>query len=189
MIELKPVNGVSIHPTARIAKNASLLNDVRIGADVSIWPGVVARGDHHEIVIGDGSNVQDNAIIHESHDSSTVIGENVTIGHGAIIHGCTIGDNCIIGMGSVIMDNAVIGENCLIGAGAVVSKNVNIPANSVVMGLPGKVRREMTAEEIAYNAYSAKEYQECSRTMVDEGVFWWGKDVPEDLPLIRLKRD
>ncbi len=189
MIKLNPINGVSIHPSARIAKNASLLNDVRIGVDVSIWPGVVARGDHHEIIIGDGSNVQDNVVIHTSHDSTTVIGKNVTVGHGAIIHGCTIGDNCIIGMGSVVMDNAVIGENCLIGAGAVVSKNVKIPANSVVMGLPGKVRREMTQEEIDYNAYSAKEYQHCSKTLADEGVFWWGKDVPEDLPLIRLKSE
>ncbi len=188
MIELHDIDSVSIHPSARIAKNATLLNDVRVEANVSIWPGVVARGDHHEIIIGEGSNVQDNAVLHVSHDSTTIIGKNVTIGHAAIIHGCQIGDNCIIGMGSTIMDNAVIGKNCLIGAGAVVSKNVVIPDNSVVMGLPGKVRRETTPDEIAYNEYSAHEYQICSKTLADAGVFWWGNEVPEDEPLIRLKK-
>ena len=189
MLELLPIDEVKLHPTARIAKNVTLLHDITIGENSSVWPGVVARGDHHAIVIGNNSNVQDNAIIHVSHDSITYIGNNVTVGHGAIIHGCTINDNCIIGMGAVVMDNAIIGEDSVIGAGAVISKGVVIPPHSIVMGIPGKVRREATQGEVNYNAYSAWEYAESSKQLADAGVFWYGNQVPDGLDSIRLKKD
>lgn len=188
MNKTTPIDGVILADSSRIAKNATLLHDVRVGDESSIWPGVVARGDHFPIIIGARSNVQDNCIIHVSHEDATIVGNDVTIGHGAILHGCTIHDRTIVGMGSIIMDGAEIGEDCLIGAGALIPKGVKIPPKSVVMGMPGKVKRQLTDEEIAYNVFSAKEYVETSGELASQGVFFFGNNVPEDLDLIRLKR-
>ena len=137
-----------------IAKNATVVGDVQIGKDVSIWYGAVLRGDSGCISIGDGSNVQDNAVLHEK----ITIGKNCTIGHGAIVHGCTIGDNCIVGMGSIVLDGAVIGENCMIGAGALVTGKMNAPAGTLILGNPAKVVRELTEEQIEHNLQSAENY-------------------------------
>lgn len=137
-----------------IAENATVVGDVQLGEGVSIWYGAVLRGDSGRISIGNGSNIQDNAVLHEK----TTIGENCTIGHGAIVHGCTIGNNCIVGMGSIVLDGAVIGENCMIGAGALVTGKMNAPAGSLILGNPAKVVKELTEEQIAHNAQSAENY-------------------------------
>ena len=139
-----------------IAKNATVVGDVQFGNDVNIWYGAVLRGDSGCISIGDGSNVQDNAVLHEK----VTIGKNCTIGHGAIVHGCTIGDNCIVGMGAIVLDGAVIGENCMIGAGALVTGKMNAPAGSLILGNPAKVVKELTEEQIAHNLYNAEHYVE-----------------------------
>ena len=139
---------------AYIAPNATVVGDVTLGKQVSIWYGAVLRGDHGAIVIGDGTNIQDNCVVHEK----TTIGKNCTVGHGAIVHGCTIGDNTMVGMGSIVLTGAVIGENCSIGAGAVVTGKTVAPAGPVLLGSPAKVVKQATAEMIAGNAESARFY-------------------------------
>ena len=131
-----------------ISESAAVIGDVILGNEVNIWFGAVLRGDMHYIRVGSYSNIQDNAVVHVTTAvSPTTIGKNVTVGHGAIIHGCTIEDNCMIGMGSVVMDDAVVGEGSLIGAGALVSPNMEIPPKSLVVGMPGKVVRKVSAQE------------------------------------------
>ncbi len=128
-----------VHPSAYVAPTAVIVGDVTIEEGVSIWDGAVIRGDVSYIKIGKNSNVQDNAVIHVSHDVPTIIGENVTIGHLAMVHAAKIEDNVIIGINSVVLDNAVIGEGSIDGAGAVVTSNTKIPPNSLVLGIPAKV--------------------------------------------------
>lgn len=130
------------------APGSFVLGNVICGENVSIWFNAVVRADGRTIRIGKNSNIQDNCTLHIEHDNDIVIGENVSIGHNAIIHGCTIGDNCIVGMGAIIMNRAVIGKNCIIGAGTVVTEDVQIPDNSLVVGVPGRVKRELSEEEI-----------------------------------------
>ena len=144
-----------------IAPNATVVGDVTLGENVSIWYGAVLRGDHGAIVVGDGSNIQDNCVVHEQ----TVIGKNCTVGHGAIVHGCTIGDNTVVGMGSIVLTGAVIGENCVIGAGAVVTGKTVAPAGSVLLGSPAKVVKQATPEMIAGNAKSAQDYIQMAQNM------------------------
>lgn len=141
---LKP----EIHSDTFIADNATIIGDVRIGKGSSIWYGAVLRGDIESITIGEFTNVQDNSVIHTETSTPTKIGNYTVIGHNAIVHGCTIGNNCLIGMGAIILNRAVIGDNCIIGAGALVSEGKTIPPNSLVLGVPGKVIREVTDEEI-----------------------------------------
>ena len=144
-----------------IAPNATVVGDVTLGENVTIWYGAVLRGDHGAIVVGDGSNIQDNCVLHEH----TVIGKNCTVGHGAIVHGCTIGDNTVVGMGSIVLTGAVIGENCVIGAGALVTGKMVAPAGSVLLGNPAKVVKEATPEMIAGNAKSARDYIQMAQNM------------------------
>jgi carbonic anhydrase/acetyltransferase-like protein (isoleucine patch superfamily) len=141
-----------------IAPDAVLTGDIVIGADVGIWFGVVARGDIERISIGARSNVQDNCVLHTDSQHPLVIGENCTIGHAAIVHGCTIGDNTLIGMGATVLNGAVIGRNCLIGANALVTEGKVIPDNSLVMGAPAKVVREIDAAGEAGLTASADRY-------------------------------
>lgn len=148
-----------------IAPGAIVLGDVTLGEDVGIWYHATVRGDRATIVIGKGSNVQDNAVVHVDAEHSVTIGENVTIGHSAIIHGCEIGDNSLIGMGAIIMNGARIGKNCIVAAGALVTQNTQIPDNSLVLGNPAKIKREVTADEIAGNLRNAKAYVEEARHM------------------------
>ncbi len=138
---------------------AVILGDVVLADGVSIWPHAVLRGDANHIEIGKNSNVQDNAVLHCSESYPTVIGDDCTIGHCAVINGATIGDLCIIGMNSTILDGAVIGDECIIGAGAVVTGRTLIPPRSVVTGVPGKVLRhnDMTLKEKAQK--SSENYQ------------------------------
>ena len=123
-----------------IAENATLIGDVTIGSNSSIWFGAVLRGDMHYIKIGKNVSVQDNSVMHGTASKyPTIVGDNVSIGHNAIIHGCVIGNNCLVGMGSVILEGAEIGDWCIIGAGAVITEKARIPPNSIVLGIPGKV--------------------------------------------------
>ena len=138
-----------ISPDAFVAPSADIIGRVKIAADASVWFGAVIRGDEAPISIGEGSNVQDNAVLHCDHQSPMNIGHNVTVGHGAIVHGATIGDNVLIGMGAVILNGAKIGDNCIVGAGAVVKENADIPADSMLVGVPAKVIRTLDEAAVA----------------------------------------
>ena len=131
-----------------VSENAMVIGDVSLGDEVNIWFGAVLRGDMHYIKIGNRTNIQDNSVVHVTTGvSPTNIGNGVTVGHGAIIHGCTIEDDCLIGMGAILMDDAVIGTGTLIVAGALIPPNMKIPQNSLVVGAPGKVIRQITEVE------------------------------------------
>lgn len=148
-----------IHPDVGwIAPTAVLVGDIIVGAEVGIWFGVVARGDIETIRIGARTNVQENCVLHTDTGYPLNIGENCTIGHSAIVHGCTIGDNTLIGMGATVLNGATIGKNCLIGAGALITENKIIPDNSMVLGAPGKVVREIDAEGVEKLRASAERY-------------------------------
>lgn len=144
-----PFNGKSptIADDAFVAPTAVLIGDVTIKSRASIWFGVVLRGDVASIQVGSGSNVQDNTVVHVDQDAPTTIGESVTIGHGAIVHGCAIANGCQVGMGAIVLSHAVVDEGSMIAAGAVVPEGTNVPPNSVVMGVPGRVRRDVSTAE------------------------------------------
>lgn len=131
-----------------IAEGAVVRGNVSMGEDVNIWYHATVRGDKASILIGAGTNIQDNAVVHVDTNHPVVIGEGVTIGHSAVIHGCTIGNNCLVGMGAIIMNGARIGNHCMIGAGALVLQNTEVPDNSLILGNPAKVKRELTEAEI-----------------------------------------
>ena len=131
-----------------ISETAVIIGDVKIGDNVSVWFGVVLRGDVAPIEIGNNTNIQDNSVVHSEVGYPTKIGNGVTIGHNSIIHGCEIGDNTLIGMGSIILNGAKIGKNCIIGAGSVITEGKVIEDNSLVLGVPGKIVRKVTDEEI-----------------------------------------
>ena len=141
-----------------IAQGAVVCGDVTLGNNVSIWYNAVVRGDMAPITIGDETNIQECCVLHVSEDIPLVLGKGVTVGHGAILHSCTIGDNSLIGMGAIVLDGAKIGKNCIIGAGALVTGGTEIPDGSLVIGSPAKVKREMRPEEIEANRKNAEEY-------------------------------
>ena len=143
-----------------IAPGAVVLGDVHLGEDVGIWYHATVRGDRSSITVGKGSNIQDNCVVHVEAEHPVVIGENVTIGHSAIVHGCTIGNNTLVGMGAILMNGCRIGKNCIIGAGAIVTEGKEIPDNSLVIGCPGKVLRQVTEEEIQKSLENARLYVE-----------------------------
>lgn len=139
-----------IDPSAFVDESAQVIGDVVIGAESSVWMQTVIRGDVNYIRIGARSNVQDGTIVHVQHDTHpTVIGHDVTIGHGAVVHGCTISDRVLVGMGAIILNGARIGEDCIIAAGTLVTEGTIIPPRSMVMGSPGKVRRPLTDGDLA----------------------------------------
>jgi carbonic anhydrase/acetyltransferase-like protein (isoleucine patch superfamily) len=141
-----------------IAPSASVIGKVKLERFASVWFGAVIRGDNELITIGENSNVQDGAVMHTDPGLPLTVGKGCTIGHKAILHGCTIGDNTLIGMGAVILNRAKIGRNCLIGANALITEGKEIPDNSLVMGQPGKIVGELNAEAIARLAKSAETY-------------------------------
>ena len=149
---------------AMIADNATVVGDVRLGKDVGIWFGVTIRGDDSSITIGEGSNVQDNSCIHVDVGAPLKMGRGVTVGHCVTMHGVEVGDYSLIGMGSIILGGAQIGEYCLIGAGALIKENAVIPPRSVVLGMPGKVVRQVTEEEMVGMRWRADHYVERART-------------------------
>ena len=146
-----------IDPSCFVHKTASVIGQVALGANVSIFPCAVLRGDIAAITVGENSNIQDNACLHVNYDAPCQIGAGVSIGHGAVVHGSKIGDNVIIGMNAVVMESE-IGPNCIIGAGAVVPAGKNIPAGSLVMGVPAKVVRPLDEDEVNGILQNAREY-------------------------------
>jgi carbonic anhydrase/acetyltransferase-like protein (isoleucine patch superfamily) len=143
-----PTSPTRIHPTVFVAETATIVGEVTIYQDASIWFGAVIRGDADRIVIGEGTNVQDGAVIHCDANFPTTIGKRVVIGHRAVVHGATIADNVMIGIGAIVLNGARVGEYSIIAAGAIVTEGADIPPRSLVMGVPGKVVREVTDEEI-----------------------------------------
>lgn len=143
---------------AWVAPSAQVIGRVTLGEDVGIWWGAVLRGDINTITIGARSNIQDNAVVHLADNYGVELGEDVVVGHGAIIHACKIGNNVLVGMGSIVMDGAEIGDDCVIAAGALVPPGKKIPAGSLVVGAPGKVARETTQAERDSNRAMARKY-------------------------------
>ena len=154
----------SIHPDAYISPEATIIGNVTIGAFSSVWPGVVIRGDNDAITIGAGTNIQEGTVLHIDEGCPLKIGDNVTIGHQAMLHGCTIEDGALIGIQAVILNNAVIGKSCLVGAGAVVTEGKEFPPGSLIIGAPAKVARELSPENIARLKTSAEHYIERAST-------------------------
>lgn len=154
-------------PTAFLHPTSVVIGKVTLGEQVSVWPCAVLRADIAEIIIGDNSNVQDNACIHVNHNAPAIIGKGVTIGHGAIVHGSKIGDNCLIGMNAVVLESE-IGPNCIVGAGSVVTAGKNIPSGSLVMGVPAKIIRELTEDEINGILQNGREYLELAAQFKDD---------------------
>ena len=143
-----------------LARTAVVLGDVTIGAHSSVWYGAVLRGDINRIVIGHHTNIQDNAVLHLAGDFPCLVGNWVTVGHGAIVHACTVGDEVLVGMGAVILDGAVIGKQSIIGAKALVTQGMKIPPGSLVLGAPAKIVRQLTKKERAGLKWRAEHYDD-----------------------------
>jgi carbonic anhydrase/acetyltransferase-like protein (isoleucine patch superfamily) len=148
----------TVDATAFGAANATLVGDVTVGAEASIWFGAVMRGDADHLELGARSNLQDNAVVHADAGAPAIIGEDVSIGHAAVVHGCRIEDGCLIGMNATVLNHAVVGAQSLVAAGAVVLEGTVIPPRSLVAGVPAKVRRPLTDDEIAAMAGNARTY-------------------------------
>ena len=158
---------LAVDPTAFVAPGAVLVGDVTVGAESSLWYGVVARGDMEPIIIGRRTNVQDGTVIHVDVELPTKIGNNVTIGHRCVIHGCTLEDGCLVGIGAVVLSGARVGEGSLIAAGAVVREGIVVPPGVLYAGVPGKILRELSETEkarVAENSLSYVEYARRYRT-------------------------
>lgn len=148
---LRPFRGTMprVHPTAYIDDSAQIIGDVEIGEDSSVWMCVVIRGDVHHIRIGRRTNVQDGTIVHVMRGTHpTAIGDEVTVGHGAVIHGCTIQDRCLIGMGAILLNGVTIGHDSIVAAGTLLPEGTTVPPRSLVMGAPGRVRRALSDAEV-----------------------------------------
>lgn len=154
-------------PNAFVHKTAVLTGNVTLGENASVWPCAVLRADIAAITVGDNSNIQDNACVHVNYNCPAVIGKGVTVGHGAVVHGSKIGDNCLIGMNAVVLESE-IGPNCLIGAGSVVTAGKSIPSGSLVMGVPAKVVRELSEDEINSMLQNAREYVRLAKEYKDK---------------------
>lgn len=147
-----------IHETAFVAPNSVVIGDVVLGENTTIWYNAVLRGDIDKIVVGDNTNIQEGCILHCKEGSDIKIGSHVTIGHGAILHSCQIGNNTLVGMGAIVLDGSEIGNNCLIAAGSVVTSRSKIPDGSLLVGSPAKVKRELSEQEISDIKNNANEY-------------------------------
>lgn len=164
-----------------VAQGARLIGDVQIGAESSIWFNAVLRGDVAPIVIGPRTNVQDNAVIHGTwNKAATTVGEGVTIGHSAILHGCRIGDECLVGMGAIVMDLVQVGPRCIIGAGSLLTEGSVFPEKSLILGRPGKVVRPLTDEELAFLPKSAQNYITYTSWYAESVVLSNGSSAPEN---------
>ena len=152
-----------IHKTAFIAPGAHIVGDVILKKDCSVWYNTVARADINQIVIGERSNIQDNSVIHLENDQGVIIEDDVTIGHNAIIHGCTIKNGALIGMGAIIMNGATIGRGAVVGAGAVVKENMLVKDHELVVGVPGKVVKTLSKEVMEQNIQWARKYVKLAR--------------------------
>jgi carbonic anhydrase/acetyltransferase-like protein (isoleucine patch superfamily) len=148
---------------AWVADSAQVMGNVSLGADSSVWFGTVLRGDTESITIGRGSNIQDGSVMHADIGMPIVLGENVTVGHKVMLHGCSIGDDTLIGIGAIVLNGARIGKNCLVGAGALVTEGKEFPDGSMIIGSPAKAVRPLTPEQIASVRQSARHYVENAR--------------------------
>tara|TARA_R110002049_G_scaffold22203_3_gene79881 strand:+ start:100 stop:630 length:531 start_codon:yes stop_codon:yes gene_type:complete len=164
--EFSPQIGEGVY----IAPSADVIGRVYLDKNVNLWHQVVARGDVNDIRIGEGTNIQDLTMLHVVEEIPLIIGKGVSVGHGAIIHACTIGDNCLIGMGSIILDGAVIGNNCVVAAGSVVPPGKTYPAKSMIMGSPAKVARPLTDKELDGYGNHFKSYIDYKDEFLDEAV-------------------
>jgi gamma-carbonic anhydrase len=153
-----------------LARTAVVVGDVTLGDSASVWYGAVLRGDINRIVVGEGSNIQDNAVVHLADDFPALIGRFVTIGHSAIVHACTIGDESLIGMGATILDGAVIGRQCIVGAQALVTQHMQVPDGSLVLGAPAKVVKALTPEQRAGLKHWADKYVENAAYCLQHGL-------------------
>ena len=145
---------------AFVAANATVLGDVVLGQDSSVWYGAVLRGDEDALVLDEGCNVQDNAVVHCDAGFPVHLGKNVTVGHCALVHGCTVGDGSLIGMHATLLNHCVVGKNCIIGAGALVPEGMVIPDNSVAVGVPARVIKQVSAAQVEANLHNAAHYVE-----------------------------
>jgi carbonic anhydrase/acetyltransferase-like protein (isoleucine patch superfamily) len=148
-----------VHTQAWVAPSAQVMGQVSVGAGASIWFGTVVRGDTERITIGADSNIQDASVLHADAGQPLVIGERVTVGHQAMLHGCTVGDESLIGIGAIVLNGAKIGKNCLVGAGALVTEGKEFPDGSMILGSPAKVVRQLTPEQIEGLRQSAQHYK------------------------------
>jgi carbonic anhydrase/acetyltransferase-like protein (isoleucine patch superfamily) len=171
---LKPYKGIwpRLHETVFVEESAQVIGEVEIGAHSSIWFNAVVRGDVHHVKIGERTNVQDNCVLHVTKDTHPlIIGSDVTIGHSVTLHGCTVRDRCLIGMGANVLDGVEIGEDSIVGAGSVVTEGIKISPRSLVLGVPGRVVRGLRDEEVAGIAQSARNYMGYTKDYVE------GKDI------------
>lgn len=143
-----------------IAPNAVVIGDVQLSKDASVWFNATLRGDNEPIVVGEGSNIQDGSVIHTDPGYKCLIGKNVTVGHMVMLHGCEIGDGSLIGIGSVVLNGAKIGKNCIIGAKALITEGMEVPDGSMVLGIPAKIKKELTLEEQSIPSLNAHHYIE-----------------------------
>ena len=147
-----------VDPSAWVADSAQVMGAVTLGADSSVWFGTVVRGDTETITIGLGSNIQDGSVMHADVGRPIVVGNHVTVGHKVMLHGCTIGDDSLIGIGAVVLNGAKIGRNCLVGAGALVTEGKEFPDGSMIIGSPAKAVRQLTPEQMEGLRWSARHY-------------------------------
>jgi carbonic anhydrase/acetyltransferase-like protein (isoleucine patch superfamily) len=161
---IREVNGhkPKIHPTAFVHETAEIIGKVTVEKDASVWPYAVLRGDIAEIVVGEGTNVQDNTVVHTNENKPTILGKRVSVGHSVILHGCTVKDDCIVGMGSILLDGVTVEEECIVGAGAVVSPNTTVPRGHLALGVPARSIRALKPEDLEHIKKNAAHYYELS---------------------------
>jgi carbonic anhydrase/acetyltransferase-like protein (isoleucine patch superfamily) len=157
-------NTPDIDPSAYIHESAEVIGKVTVKKNASIWPNAVIRGDIEEIIIGEGTNIQDNTVIHTDIGTPTILGKGISVGHSVILHSCTVKDNCLVGMGAILLEGVVVEEECLIGAGALVSPGKTILRGSLVIGVPARVKRALDAEEIDHIKSNADDYLKLSES-------------------------
>ncbi len=170
-----PYKGISprLHPTVLVMDGATVVGDVELGEGSSVWPGVVVRGDVCHVRIGARTNLQDGTVVHVTTGTHpTIVGDDVTVGHRAVLHGCTIRDRCLVGIGAIVLDGAVVGPDAFVGAGALVTPGTVVPPGTMFLGAPGRVKRALTPEELAGLRASAAHYVEIAAQYRADG---WGK--------------
>ncbi len=159
MIEAYQGKVPSFGKHARVHSSATVIGDVSLADDVSLWPGSVLRGDYNSIKVGRGSNIQDNAVLHNDHTHPCEVGEDCVVGHLACVHGSKVGHRCLIGIHAILLNGSIIGDECVIGAGTLIPEGKVIPPRSLVLGVPGKIIRQVTDEEVAKTLLSAEHYR------------------------------
>src|SRR6476659_8050770 len=160
MIRIFKNHAPRVAPSAYVDESAQVIGDVVLGEESSVWMNAVVRGDVNHIRIGSRTNIQDGTIVHVMRDPShpTTVGDDVTVGHGVILHGCSVADRCLIGMGAILLNGSSVGDDCIVAAGTLLTEGVVVPPRSLVMGSPGKVRRALTDDEVAFIRDSAANY-------------------------------